>query len=264
MLLGQRLQVGLLVRGKRLSSRPRPRRKHRIELVQFLLQLAKMLLQGQRMHRALAELFGLRVRLPFRGVRLAQHYSRQSREPIKFMDGKLTAAEFREAAEGLLAAVQEYNGKAAAEEDVIDATLHHISAGTAYLTTAPVYLELFRAVQIFYSPPFQTPVAYFALERMHDAPTAAGFGAARLSCTEHPVTGLPCCYLHPCQTASIMGELGCHGPTDYLLKWLGIYGNDLPVRPPHRLFINTTKDPCIMTPGSDSGKTRQRPSPRAD
>mmetsp|Transcript_19555 Transcript_19555/g.21747 ORF Transcript_19555/g.21747 Transcript_19555/m.21747 type:complete len:174 (+) Transcript_19555:41-562(+) len=42
---------------------------------------------------------------------------------------------------------------------------------------------------------------------------------------EHPITGVPCNYIHPCQTQQVMEQLLQGAATsDYLLTWLSMYG----------------------------------------
>lgn len=148
------------------------------------------------------------------------------------MNGQLTVEEFVLGSENLIKSAAIFNETS---RDTIDMRLCRISSDTAYSMTASVYLEISQTVQVFYSSAFQTPVFYLIDYSLTDVqPT--GFGRAKFSFIEHPVTGFPCCYLHPCQTAKVMSEQGYGNPTEYLFKWLGIYGNDLPIKLPMGFF----------------------------
>lgn len=102
----------------------------------------------------------------------------------------------------------------------------------AYCATDASYLRLNSGlVEVFYSPSFQVPVFYLSPDFIQSSIVqGVGFNAM-ITFTEHPVTGLPSCYLHPCRTATIMEELRPATPLDYLKKWLGAHQNLLP--PPY-------------------------------
>ncbi|KAK9471881.1 uncharacterized protein V1510DRAFT_403701 [Dipodascopsis tothii] len=100
------------------------------------------------------------------------------------------------------------------------------------------------------SPVYQTPALYFtvtvehsdgrsepitAVERAvalvggrHAAAVAAVGVRGAVSQGEHPATGLPAFFVHPCMTAEALAELATAGPIrldTYLAAWLGIYGS---------------------------------------
>lgn len=73
-----------------------------------------------------------------------------------------------------------------------------------------------------YSPVFQVPVMYI-VRAQHPVLHCTFSREGQLGYEEHPVTGLPCVYMHPCQTAQIMDEMGPCGPAEYLARWFVLY-----------------------------------------
>ncbi|KAK4889996.1 hypothetical protein LTR27_011215 [Elasticomyces elasticus] len=111
---------------------------------------------------------------------------------------------------------------------------------------------------IVYSPSYRVPVLHITLSHpprdsnIHDllVPTShraqlqhAGTGPlGSLSLTDHPVTGLPAYFIHPCHTAEGMAAVttgeGCGermGATGYLMRWLGLVGPSVGLSVPVRL-----------------------------
>jgi hypothetical protein len=92
-----------------------------------------------------------------------------------------------------------------------------------------VYLELGNGVQVFYSPSFQVPTLHFPYNYK-----SIELEEGKISYTEHPITGLPCLFLHPCQTAAVMEEILLVGKNEmtfvgnYLWAWLAVYAKDIP------------------------------------
>ncbi|KAK3623399.1 hypothetical protein LTR56_010407 [Elasticomyces elasticus] len=110
---------------------------------------------------------------------------------------------------------------------------------------------------IVYSPSYRVPVLYITLSHpppnsnIHDllVPAShraqlqhAGGSLGALSLTDHPITGLPAYFIHPCRTAEGMaaitksGEVGGRGgPMEYLMRWLGLVGPSVGLSVPVRL-----------------------------
>lgn len=110
------------------------------------------------------------------------------------------------------------------------------------MKTASVYLQIGETAQVFYSPSYQVPVFYFPYD---NTLTAVGSGEGpKISYAEHPITGLPVSFLHPCQTAAVIGELYANSPFGLLLKWLGAYWQEVPnVRIPAKFFSILNREP---------------------
>lgn len=59
-----------------------------------------------------------------------------------------------------------------------------------------------------------------------------------VSMTDHPVTGLPCWFVHPCRTAEAMGAMTGPGGArvvdrrKYLLMWMGLVGGGVGLNVP--------------------------------
>nr|POE82718.1 ubiquitin-like-conjugating enzyme atg10 [Quercus suber] len=103
--------------------------------------------------------------------------------------------------------------------------------------------------EVVYSASYQVPVLYVtfqhlpepglpSLERVYEllvppelAPQLQAVGVmGSLSFSEHPVTGFPAYFVHPCRTAEVMGSVvgdGKVGPEEYLLAWLGMMGTSV-------------------------------------
>ncbi|KAK0355243.1 hypothetical protein LTR91_021882 [Friedmanniomyces endolithicus] len=100
--------------------------------------------------------------------------------------------------------------------------------------------ELIVLYDIVYSPSYRVPVVY--LTRMsgesagiHDLLTPALYKPqlqstgplGALSLKDHPVTGLPAYFVHPCRTAEGMATVGgtsTRAPVEYFSLWLGLVG----------------------------------------
>lgn len=156
----------------------------------------------------------------------------------------LSAREFEEALRILLRLAAQYNETA----QVPVAWRVKSTPGDCFLTTAAVYLQLAPGVEVFYSPCYQLPVLYLSGDRLCDmaaAPSVQFGESQKLSYTEHPISGLPCIYLHPCNTAQVLRELGPKSPTDLLLRWLGLFNALVPelcLEPDFFAFIATNDE----------------------
>ncbi|KAK0275302.1 hypothetical protein LTR35_010877 [Friedmanniomyces endolithicus] len=93
---------------------------------------------------------------------------------------------------------------------------------------------------IVYSPSYRVPVLYLTCRGdssadIHEILTTAlhkpqlrstgPLGAPSL--TDHPVTGIPAYFVHPCRTAEAMAAVGgtsTRAPVEYLSLWLGLVG----------------------------------------
>lgn len=95
----------------------------------------------------------------------------------------------------------------------------------AYSSTASCFLRLADVHDIIYQPSFQLPTLYNTRCGDEVLDDQQKFGSdAMWSYTEHPISGLPCLFLHPCNTATIMSELLSSGSRPlFLLSWMGIY-----------------------------------------
>lgn len=108
---------------------------------------------------------------------------------------------------------------------------------------------------IVHSPSYQVPVLYLSFpsrslpppdevyERLVPAAQrqqvkAIGIMGA-LSMAEHPVTGLPAYFVHPCHTQEAMATVTggkTVAPDRYLLLWLGIIGSSVSLSMPVEIF----------------------------
>lgn len=61
---------------------------------------------------------------------------------------------------------------------------------------------------------------------------------------EHPVTGMPAYFVHPCRTQNVMGpllegggdcEFGARDSVEYLMLWLGVIGASVGLSVPMRV-----------------------------
>jgi hypothetical protein len=135
-------------------------------------------------------------------------------------DGRIEEEEFVESIKAFVKFAAEYNLSA---RRILRVRMVEIKK--YYELTAPIYLDFENDVQVFYSPTYQVPVFYFTT----DVNECGGFRTVKTSFAEHPITGLPCYYLHPCQTATILSELASTStPLNYLLAWIGIYAKEIP------------------------------------
>ncbi|KAK1071160.1 hypothetical protein LTR74_003541 [Friedmanniomyces endolithicus] len=100
--------------------------------------------------------------------------------------------------------------------------------------------ELVVLYDIVYSPSYRVPVLYLTHRSdpsadMHELLTPALYKPqlqrtgplGALSMTDHPVTGIPAYFVHPCRTAEGMAAVGgmtAQAPVEYLSLWLGLVG----------------------------------------
>jgi ubiquitin-like-conjugating enzyme ATG10 len=106
--------------------------------------------------------------------------------------------------------------------------------------------ESFLSCDVVYSASYQVPVLYFQLcnTPWHSPPSLDTLHSilvpdlhrthvqrigilGAISKSDHPVTGVPSFFVHPCQTLAAMANLQISrsgGPDDYLLGWIGIIG----------------------------------------
>ncbi|TKA51318.1 hypothetical protein B0A55_12189 [Friedmanniomyces simplex] len=96
---------------------------------------------------------------------------------------------------------------------------------------------------IVYSPSYRVPVLYLTLKHAPGAniyellvpvshqPQMQNTGlSGSLSLTDHPVTGLPVYFVHPCRTAEAMAAVrgvSSEGPIEYLMLWFGLVGSSV-------------------------------------
>ncbi|GAB7357236.1 hypothetical protein MBLNU459_g8216t1 [Dothideomycetes sp. NU459] len=108
---------------------------------------------------------------------------------------------------------------------------------------------------ILLSPSYQVPVLYLSANRgpsstcqlplseLYDVVVPEATRAAlqsvgvmgAVSMTDHPATGLPVYFVHPCRTAEALrasSETNQVSPGEYLLLWLGIIGGTVGLRVP--------------------------------
>ena len=150
--------------------------------------------------------------------------------------GTLTMEEFACGAEALVDYCRKFNARTT---KVVDMQL--VSTEKPYLSAAPVYLKLGEQIDIAYSLTFQVPVPYFCGQTT--TRTLYNIDSnAMLSVAEHPITGLPCLFFHPCQSATVMAELGAgRDPLEYILKWLGAYNHLLGLGIPNDFFTSPSQ-----------------------
>lgn len=121
-------------------------------------------------------------------------------------------------------------------------------------TSAPTALV---AYDIVHSPTYQVPVLYvrfkppsrvLTTDEVYSLLTpesrrlqlrAVGTMGA-LSMTDHPITGQPAYFMHPCRTQEAMGAVtadrsGSLRPEEYLLMWLGLVGPSVGLNVPLEL-----------------------------
>lgn len=131
---------------------------------------------------------------------------------------------------------------------------------------------------IIHSPTYQVPVLYltcrhppplssstttsktFPLESIfnlvvpqsHRAGLLAVGEVGALSATDHPVTNLPCLFIHPCRTSEAMGEILAErdvSPEEYLMTWLGLVGKSAGLSVPLALAES------LSTQSQDGGRS---------
>lgn len=125
------------------------------------------------------------------------------------------------------------------EDEEDDEEVVHTSPSSASITPPPLIVY-----EILHSPSYQVPVLYISFKSL-SRPTpdevyellvpeayrgqvrAVGVMGA-LSVTEHPITGLPVYFVHPCRTQEIMAQRrsweGEARPEEYLMVWMGVIG----------------------------------------
>ncbi len=120
---------------------------------------------------------------------------------------------------------------------------------------------------IIHSPTYQVPVLYLSLEwskggkppslqEVFEPLVSPSYQAqiqnvgvmGGLSMTDHPISGLPTYFVHPCRTSeAISAFTGSKNimPTDYLVKWIGLVGGsvglNVPIALAQRLFVEDKK-----------------------
>lgn len=131
------------------------------------------------------------------------------------------------------------------------------------------HYDLLINYDIVYSPTYQVPVLYItfqqppgasitdprtvtptSVDQVHELLVPASAQAqikdvgvmGALSMTDHPVTGTPAYFVHPCRTAEVMGDLfgsADNGASDdwnmYLLIWIGLVGGSVGLDVPAEL-----------------------------
>ena len=135
--------------------------------------------------------------------------------------------------------------------------------------------------QILYSLSYQVPVLYFFLQgppsfKLYDIDTVYDYlvpahlssgargvgvmGGIGMTVSEiwnptvqtidtshgqnHPITGLPCFWVHPCNSAEAVGVVlgnveGKNKPLEYLMVWIGIVGAVIGFNLPHALVAKS-------------------------
>ncbi|KAK4979520.1 hypothetical protein LTR28_004217 [Elasticomyces elasticus] len=110
---------------------------------------------------------------------------------------------------------------------------------------------------IIHSPSYRVPVLYLSCTTPANQPISSPATLYRtlvpplmksqiqaigvmgaVSATEHPITGLPCYFVHPCKTADAMRPLCAGGEVDaegYVLRWLGLVGGGVGLNVPAAL-----------------------------
>lgn len=86
---------------------------------------------------------------------------------------------------------------------------------------------------IVYSASYQVPVIYFKAFYSDGTPLSQkeifqyiipdSYQDAIISQNDHPILGIPCWYVHPCDTRSLMKTM-TFDSSDYIKVWLSVYG----------------------------------------
>ncbi|CAK4029568.1 Hypothetical predicted protein [Lecanosticta acicola] len=116
------------------------------------------------------------------------------------------------------------------DEEIVRLPLPHTRGSSAAAAAAVVVIY-----DIIYSPSYQVPVLYIQCPTSNFSPDCLVPSAYKrqinsvgvmgaLSMTEHPVTGLPVYFVHPCRTQEMMAARGQLGPEEYLMVWFGVIG----------------------------------------
>lgn len=152
---------------------------------------------------------------------------------------RISDNEFAQAAYELFQHARAFNRAGRCAEEV-DVRLIH-TPRDAHSSTAGCYLRLADTHDIVYQPSFQVPTLY-RMDGSDLAPRNGQYfgGNAMWSYTEHPISGLPCLFLHPCNTAAIMDELALGRERPLLLQWLGIYNRLANLQLPPEFFATKT------------------------
>jgi ubiquitin-like-conjugating enzyme ATG10 len=115
------------------------------------------------------------------------------------------------------------------------------------LPLPPPPTTLTLTYDIIYSPTYRVPVLY-----IHKTPRAEPFLArvqrhAGLSLVDHPVTGTPVYFLHPCRTQDAVGDIldrsssrgttGERAGLEWLMVWLGVMGAAVGLSVPLELAV---------------------------
>jgi ubiquitin-like-conjugating enzyme ATG10 len=117
--------------------------------------------------------------------------------------------------------------------------------------------ESFLSCDVVYSASYQVPVLYFQLcntmwhsppsldtlhsvlvPELHKPPVQHVGILGAISKSDHPVTGVPSFFVHPCQTLAAMTSLQISRsgePDNYLLGWIGIIGAAVGLSVPVRM-----------------------------
>lgn len=113
-------------------------------------------------------------------------------------------------------------------------------------STTPTFSAPLVAYDIIHSPSYQVPVLYMSFRNLpserppspeevyrmivpdtHKASMQAVGNMGALSLAEHPVTGMPACFVHPCRTREAMEPI-LRGRSvkavEYVVLWLGTIG----------------------------------------
>ena len=74
----------------------------------------------------------------------------------------------------------------------------------------------------------------------YEAPLSVEYLSILISKQYHPISDLPAFFIHPCNTAEALQEVGLHedvGPEEYLLLWLGLIGTGMNLHVPSNLLL---------------------------
>ena len=145
----------------------------------------------------------------------------------------LTAEEFTAAVDNLIRYCRGYNDFAR-----VPIELQLVPVCKPYMSTARSYLQLNNTFDIVYCPIYQVPILY---SRQSAHVSLNMLQPDMCSFTEHPITGIPCAFFHPCMTATIMKELleeGNSNPLQYLITWLSVYNRLADLCIPLQFFAN--------------------------
>jgi hypothetical protein len=104
--------------------------------------------------------------------------------------------------------------------------------------------ELEWTFSVVFSPTWRCPVLYFTTQLIDGRPLTRGEILALLRCAdpkhdtsdswefvsyeEHPISGIPACFLHPCQTSNMLANItksdvnGSTVPGRHLLAWMSL------------------------------------------